>query len=239
MAENRTPPLAVRVDRSATALVIVDMQNDFILPTGVHVAFAKQPHQIDSGEVRSGEQLAPSYARMPSVVQANQALIAAARKAGVPVIWARIQNTRKTNARFWSSEGLFSCMIGTPGANLVDGLAPEPGDTVILKTRHSAFFGTNLDGILRMLRMDGVVVTGVGTAGCVEATVRDAMMRDYWVVIAGDACGSGDIEIHESALVRMNRLFGMVADSPEIIACWQSATAREAPVEAAPAAVGR
>jgi nicotinamidase-related amidase len=239
MAEERTPPLAERVDRSATALVIVDMQNDFILPTGVHVAFAKQPHQIDSGEVRSGEELAPGYARMPSVIRANQDLIAAARKAGVPVIWSCIQNTRETNARFWSSEGLFSCMIGTPGANLVDGLAPASNDTVIFKTRHSAFFGTNLDGILRMMQVRGVVVTGVGTAGCVEATVRDAMMRDYWVVIAGDACGSGDIEIHDSALVRMNRLFGIVADSPEIIACWQSSTARDAPVGTEPAAVGR
>jgi nicotinamidase-related amidase len=121
----------------------------------------------------------------------------------------------------------------------VDGLVPEPDDTVIVKTRHSAFFGTNLDGILRIMKIQGVVVTGVGTAGCVEATVRDAMMRDYWVVIAGDACGSGDIEIHESALVRMNRLFGMVADSSEIIACWEPTTAREAPVEATPAAVGR
>src|SRR5689334_21501447 len=141
MPEQRTPPLGARIDPRATALVIVDMQNDFILPSGTHVAFAKQPHRIDTGEVRSGEQLTPGFARMPSVIRANQELIACARSVGVRVVWVRIENTRETQARFWASEGLFTCMVGTPGAELVDGLVPEPNDTVIVKTRHSAFFG--------------------------------------------------------------------------------------------------
>ena len=108
----------------STALIIVDMQNDFIVPSGAHVKFAKRPHQIDSGETRSGEQMAPGYARMPSVVRANQKLIAAARTSGVHVIWAMIVNTPLTDARYWLSESSVTCQLGTVGAELVEGLRP-------------------------------------------------------------------------------------------------------------------
>ncbi|MBU0513795.1 MAG: cysteine hydrolase [Proteobacteria bacterium] len=97
---------------------------------------------------------------------------------------------------------------GTPGARIVDELAPRPGDVVIAKTRYSAFFNTALDEILSREEVDEVVFTGVCTSICVMETLGDWANRDGRAVVYGDAVADFDAAAHEFALKRMETLFG-------------------------------
>ena len=82
---------------------------------------------------------------------------------------------------------------GTPGVAIFPEIAPHAGEIVIPKHRYSAFYGTDLEIILRGLGVTTVVITGVSTDNCCHATARDALFRDYRVVILADATASGDL----------------------------------------------
>ena len=212
----RTPPVADRVDPARTALLVIDMQNDFVHPDGANGKWIRDRWEVD------GTPLEARVNPMDTIVERVIRLVEAARAAGVPVIWAKIVNTPDTDARYWLSEGWKFCQEGTWGTEWYRGLGPNPGETEIVKRRHSAFYGTDLDLILRRLGVEGVVLAGTATHGCVEGTARDAMARDYWAVVAGDCCGQLDMVAHEQALVRIDRLFGMVADSAALIRAWRA-----------------
>jgi ureidoacrylate peracid hydrolase len=81
---------------------------------------------------------------------------------------------------------------GTDGVEIYPDLAPAPGEVVVKKHRYSAFFGTDLDIILRGSGIETVVVIGTTTENCCHATARDAMFRDYFVVFLSDATGTFD-----------------------------------------------
>ncbi len=76
-------------------------------------------------------------------------------------------------------------------AEIVDELAPEPGDRVVDKTRYSAFYDTDLEQQLRDLKTEALIVCGVTTNVCVESTVRDAFFRDIRVIVPSDATAAG------------------------------------------------
>ena len=97
---------------------------------------------------------------------------------------------------------------------------------MIDKHRYSAFIGTRTDQVLRSNEIKTVVVSGVATSGCVESTIRDAFMLDYYVVIAGDACGDYDNDRHRATLTKMDLSFGTVVTVDEIAAAWASRLAR-------------
>ena len=101
---------------------------------------------------------------------------------------------------------------GTWGADFFGELGPNGQGTefVIDKHRYSAFIGTRTDQVLRSNEIKTVVVSGVATSGCVESTIRDAFMLDYYVVIAGDACGDYDNDRHRATLTKMDLSFGTV-----------------------------
>jgi nicotinamidase-related amidase len=89
---------------------------------------------------------------------------------------------------------------GTWGAEIIDEVAPRPGEIVVTKARSSAFVGTTLDMVLRCHGIKTVVVTGVVTQGCVESTARDAMYHDYYTVVLEDCVATYDRGLHEAAL---------------------------------------
>ncbi len=89
----------------------------------------------------------------------------------------------------------------------------KPGDTVLVKPRYSAFFRTNLDGILRRRGIDTVVVTGTTTPNCIRATVFDAISLDYNTVLLEDCCSSVTEEIQRVNMDCMARIGAVVADS--------------------------
>lgn len=170
-------------DRSAVALVIIDMINDLEFPGGE-------------------ELLEPAT----EVARRIAALKARAREAHVPVIYAN------DNFGRWRSdfrEVVEHCLSdGVRGEPLARLLAPEPDDYFVLKPKHSAFFATTLDTLLEYLACDCLVLTGITGDMCVLFTACDAYVRDLQVVVPSDCMASPRAEHDEHALVYMRRVLG-------------------------------
>ena len=111
---------------------------------------------------------------------------------------------------------------GTPGHEFVKALTPHRGEPVVRKHRSSAFWGTNLELLLRSNGIRTVVIGGCTTEGCVESTARDAMFNDLYVVIAVDCVASDDREQHEASLLLMRHRFDL-ATADEIASVWAAA----------------
>ena len=95
----------------------------------------------------------------------------------------------ETDARFWKAVGLRNCFEGEWTEQISAGLEPLPEETFVYKTRHSGFFQTELEDVLRARGIETVIVAGRATSGCVEATCREGMARDFGIVLAADCCG--------------------------------------------------
>ena len=214
------------VDPAHTALVVVDMQHDFVSRDG---AFAQLG--ID---VSAYADLRPRLA----------SLLASARRAGVLVI--HLQNTALAGRRSDSpaqirfnmrmhaqsrrgGPALRYTIPGTPGHAFVPDLAPEPEDLIVAKYRSSGFWGTQLDLLLRSNAIRSVVVVGCTTEGCVDSTARDALFNDYYVVVARDGVASDDPRQHEAALLLMEHRFD-VTTCASIAATWAQAARRPPPI---------
>ena len=104
-----------------------------------------------------------------------------------------------------------------PQASGYDGRA---GEFILDKHRYSAFIGTRLDQLLRSNGVQTIVVCGVATTGCVESTIRDGFMLDYYVVIARDACGDYEAARHTNALNKLDLSFGTVVSVADIEQRW-------------------
>jgi nicotinamidase-related amidase len=207
------------VDPRHAALVLVDMQQDFVAPDGT---FA-----------RLGLDLAMYKKVRPRLV----GLLEAAREHGVLVV--HIQNTAlpdrmsdspaqiRFNLRMHEEarQGgppLRYTVPGTPGHEFVAELGPLPHELVVQKYRSSAFWGTNLELLLRSNGIETVIVGGCTTEGCVESTARDAMFCDHYVVIAEDCVGSDDKEQHDASMLLMRHRFDL-ASAGQIQDVWAAA----------------
>ena len=200
-----------------TALVIIDMQRDFLLPGGF------------------GETLGNDVGQLAAVVPPLQRVLAAARESGLPVI-----HTREGHAPDLSDlppakhrRGKPSLRIGDPGPygrilvrgeyghDIVDELAPLPGEVVLDKPGKGAFYGTDLDDILRSQGVESLVVTGVTTEVCVHTTVREANDRGYEALVLSDCVGSYFPEFQRVGLdmiAAQGGIFGWVTDSASLVA---------------------
>jgi nicotinamidase-related amidase len=202
-----------------TALLLIDMQRDFVEPDGLFGSLGIDLTMYDETRPRLA------------------ALLGAARRHGVLVV--HVQNTVLPNRLSDSPaqirfnlrmhEGarrggppLRYTVPGTPGHDFTDELTPLPGEIVVRKYRSSAFWGTNMELLLRSNGIQTVVVGGCTTEGCVESTARDAMFCDHYVVIADDCVGSDDKEQHYASMLLMSHRFDMVS-SAEIADRWRVA----------------
>jgi len=187
------------VDRPA--LLIVDMQNDFLTPGG---------------------RLYNAGAR--DLIPHINTLATAARAQAVPVIWV-IQEHRRQLVDFGREADIspVHCVEGTPGAALAAGLERRDTDFTVIKRRYSGFYGTDLDLLLRCLDRNRVVVTGINSDGCVLATTLDAHARDYRVTVVADACGAGVPEAQAAALGMLGRTQpGVVMTVAEVKQHWEA-----------------
>ena len=206
MVEVQVPSLTKRIVPQHTALVVIDVQNDFCDP-------------ID-------------YPAARPMLPCLKRLLSAARAAGVKVIYTQSIMSERTNTPVWLSPYAtrplrhFLCVEGTPGAEFHPETKPEPRDPVVVKHRYSAFIGTDFEFLLRAHRMTSLVFTGVSTNGCVESSVRDAFQRDYWTVTVSDCTAAATPELHEGALRSIAWNFGLVASSEEIIQIWEAIDVR-------------
>ena len=149
------------------------------------------------------------------MAEALRAFKSRAKQAGIPVIYAN------DNFGRWRSD--FPKLVqyclgeGIRGKPLVERLAPEPDDYFILKPKHSAFYQTNLDTLLKYLGADTVIVTGIAGDICVLFTANDAYMRDLKVLVPPDCTASEDPEENRRVLALMQRVLKAdIKASPEI-----------------------
>jgi ureidoacrylate peracid hydrolase len=219
-------PEAITVDVKNTALIVVDMENDFGSKGGM----------FDKAGI--------NISMIQKVVPPTASVLEAARQAGIKIIYLKMgyhedlsdigkegSKNRINHLQFMhvgdtmtapnGSKGRF-LIRDTWGTEIVPELEPQPDDIVIYKTRFSGFYKTNLDSILKKLNIAYLIVTGCTTSVCVESTVRDAMFRDYSSIVLED-CTAEPIGYdlpksnHEASLLVIQSVLGWVSNSNEFI----------------------
>ncbi|MFI5283915.1 MAG: cysteine hydrolase family protein [Candidatus Dormibacterales bacterium] len=210
-------PASIELDLDRTALLVVDMQNAFASPGGM----------LDL----AGIDVRPAH----DAVENTRMVCTEARAARLPVIYLTIgyppdlstaggpdsPNPQKELAlRLMRERPELRGKLLTFGSwdfDVVDGLTPQPGDTVIVKSRYSGFVGTNLDSMLRGMGIRNLLLTGIASNVCVESTIRDAYFREYWPVMIGDATmPAGSREIQAATLYNVRTFFGWVTSAEEV-----------------------
>lgn len=199
-----------RYDPAHTALVVVDVQNDFCAPTGSLAALG-----CDVGAV---QQILPRLQR----------LINGARGAGIPVIIVKTLHDENTDSRPWldrvgrvpgAEHTGRTCRTGSWGAEFYR-ISPSPSDLIVTKHRFSAFVGTNLDMVLRTHGVQSLLFTGVTTETCVESSLRDGLFHEYYVSLVSDCAASYSEEAHRASTSVIAANFGTVVSSRQLIDFW-------------------
>lgn len=209
--EKQVPTLRQIVASAHTALLVVDMQHDFCSPGG---ALAN---------------LGVEMSAIKTVVPKLIGFVTEARRCGITIVhvWTERgpEDISGPQRELWHRRGVEVefCRRHTWGAGLMPGLTPEEGDFSIIKTRYSAFIGTDMDAQLRSRGINTLVITGVATNVCVESTCRHAYMLDYFVVVPEDLVASGSPARHEATLWNLDHYFGRVVDSEMLLKTWHDA----------------
>jgi nicotinamidase-related amidase len=194
IAPSNTHPMTL--DVAVSALMVVDMQRFFLDPAS--------PTFTCGG---------------PAVLPGIARLVAAFRAAGRPVIFTRhVHHPDGLDAGIMGLWWEGMCLEGSPESEVHPDLAPRPGEKVVLKHRYSAFYNTDLETVLRCMRVEDLVITGLMTNLCCESTARDAYFRDHRVFFPADGNGSVDEELHVASLRNLAFGFAYVTTVDEIAA---------------------
>jgi nicotinamidase-related amidase len=163
------------------ALIVIDMLNDFLREWG------PVPKQ--------------------RLVQSVNELVTFIRESGHPVIWVRQEFEPDLQDAFADvkRKGIRITIKGTHGCQIDSDLTVAPTDLVVIKKRYSAFYGTNLDEVLKKLNLDALILAGINTHACIRMTAIDAYQRDWMVTVASDCVNSYDQEHHDVSLRYMIR----------------------------------
>lgn len=195
------PTLEEIVRTKRTAVMIIDVQNDFCSPEF------------------------PAYqAMLPKL----QRFVAEARRNSVPLVFTQAVHSEKTDSPVWFSRYRTRphrqqvCRLGTPGADFHPMVQPAPEDVVVQKHRYNAFIGTDLELILRAQGIEALLFTGIATNVCVENAAREAFQRDFWTIMVDDCMAAHSEEAHQMTLTNTERGFGIVTTSDQVIQIWQS-----------------
>ncbi len=210
-------PAPLAIDLARSALVIIDMQRDFLEPGGF------------------GAALGNDVTRLQAAVGPCRAVLAAARTNGLLVIHTReghrpdlsdaprLKVERGDPALRIGAPGPMGRILvrGEPGHDIIAELSPQPGEPVIDKPGKGAFYQTDLDLMLRNRSIDTLLVCGVTTEVCVNTTVREANDRGYRCVVLADCCASYFPEFHAAGLAMIKAqggIFGWVTTSQTVLA---------------------
>jgi ureidoacrylate peracid hydrolase len=219
-------PEPVSFDPSRSAVIVVDMQNDFGSEGGMFALGG-----IDISSIRGV---------IPTIAQ----VVAAARRAGITVVylkmgfrpdlsdaggpdapnWLKHQQLRSPGEPVRAPDGTASRILvrDTWNTDIVPELKPGPGDIVLYKHRFSGFYETDLDQVLKSRSIRHLIFTGCTTSVCVESTLRDAMFRDYTCLLLEDCTaepiGAGLARSnYDASLLVVQALFGWVTNSAELV----------------------
>lgn len=155
----------------------------------------------------------PLYAGVEPALEATLPLVAAARSAGIPVIFTRVEYaTAADGGLFRRKIAALSCFdSGNPHGDFLPALQPAPGDIVITKQYPSAFFGTPLAATLSALRVDSLLLSGVTTSGCVRASAVDALCHGFAPLVVRDCVGDRSAQVHDA------NLFDLAAKTADLV----------------------
>ncbi len=215
-------PAALHVDPARLALVIIDMQRDFLEAGGF------------------GEALGNDVSQLRRIVPACAALLSGLRDAGIRIIHTReghrpdladaprAKVERGAPSMRIGDEGPMGRILirGEAGHDIVAELAPLPGEPVVDKPGKGAFYQTDLDLMLRNGGIDTLLVCGVTTEVCVHTTIREANDRGYRCIAVADCCASYFPEFHEVGLrmiAAQGGIFGWVAQSHGVLSVLEQA----------------
>src|SRR3954452_3419425 len=228
-------PQALAVDPTTSAVVVVDMQNDFAAPGGM---FDRAGIPIDA---------------IQAIVEPIRVVLDAGRAAGMRAVFLEMQfaadlsdagppdapnriKQRPLRLGEWmqTPSGVSGRILveGTWNTEIVAALTGEPDDLVVTKHRYSGFYETDLDRELRAASVDTLIFAGATTSVCVESTLRDAFYRDYRCVLLSD-CTAEPIGSqfsrgnHEASLLLIETLFGWVTDSSSLLTAVSAAIERD------------
>ncbi len=163
----------------------------------------------------------PLYAAVEDTLASCRRVLAAARRAGIPVIFTNVEYHPGgvDGGIFFRKAGALKVFErGSPLGAFPQGLEPRADELVITKQYPSAFFGTSLGSTLTSLGIDTLIVTGLTTSGCVRATALDAMQNGFIPIVVADACGDRDPRPHEANLFDLQAKYADVVSETEVIA---------------------
>jgi ureidoacrylate peracid hydrolase len=218
------------MDTAKTAVIVVDMQNDFCSKGGM----------FDRAGI--------NISTVQKAVGPTRKVLLAAREAGIKIVYLKMgflpdlsdlgedeSPNRVRHLHFGMGQpslapdgrhGRF-LIRDTWNTDVIDELQTQPDDVVLYKHRFSGFYETELDDILRRLEIRNLIFTGCTTSVCVDSTIRDAMFRDYRCVLLADCAGEPiGSELprsnHEASLLTIETLFGWVSDSERFVSALQA-----------------
>ena len=208
-----------------TALVIVDIQNDFVHPQGL---FGQLVERGETSSFSPGTgHLWEAYPLIPRALTNLKALLEEARNSGVLRVFVRAiydaEYLSPPMRVLSESQGNYrTCQSGTFGADFYEDFRPDgsPREVVVTKHRLSGFWGTDLDLVLRSNGIKTILMTGTATSGCVESTSRDGSFNDYYVVTVEDCCADRADDRQERSMRAMRWGFGFVTSSEEVCKIW-------------------
>jgi nicotinamidase-related amidase len=186
----------MHLNRDKAALLVIDMQDFFLDPAS--------PTFTCGG-----------LAILPNLKKAIHAF----RQADRPVIFTRhVHHPDRLDAGImgWWWEGM--CIEGSPESEVHQDISPKQNEKVIFKHRYSAFYNTELETVLRCLKVEDIVIAGIMTNLCCESTARDAYYRDYRVFFLADGTGSITEEMHIASLLNLAFGFSWVTDVDTVVA---------------------
>lgn len=188
-----------RIDRSKTALLIIDMQNDF-LRIGASL------------EVPAGREIIPNIKRLRDVC----------REFEIPIIYTVFVTSPDTKGLMWlfhpeHAPPTKACWEESEGAEIYHELYPQANERVIRKHCYDAFYDTDLDTVLRSVGVEYLIITGVMTNLCVDSTVRGAFHRQYKVTVVSDGVACPWPDIHAAELKTFGLGFARVLKTEEVI----------------------
>jgi nicotinamidase-related amidase len=201
------PPM---IAAAKTALVIIDVQEDFVSPSGASAQWGIDLSILDTP------------------LDNLDRLIAAARAKGVTLAYGRVVTRPETDSdalkalhmrKGRSPESIAICRAGTPGVEYYR-VKPEPGDIEIQKVLYSTFSGTDFDAQLKARGIESLVIVGFTTDCCVDCTARDAFHHNYDVFVVTDATAAYEEALHIGALNGLAKNCALLTDTLSVLNAW-------------------
>jgi maleamate amidohydrolase len=186
-----------------------------------HLPFGRKPVLLVVDVCRAYlDKDSPLYAGVEDALAANRRVIAAARQAGVPVVFTRVlyQARGLDGGIFYRKvPALKAYLPGNPLGDFPEDFGPQGDEVLVTKQYASAFFGTSLAATLTAMGTDTVLITGFSTSGCVRATALDALQNGFVPYVIREACGDRDSRPHDASLFDLQAKYAEVVGESEAI----------------------